>query len=392
MTFVGLAARNLLRNRFRTLLTVVGIALSILTFITLRTVVYAWTVAVEVAPKDRIVTRHKITFVMTLPRRYVDTVRQTPGVRAATFANWFGGKDPKHEREFFSTLAIDTDTAFEVYSEVKVPAEQLTAWKADRAGAVVGDALAKKLGWKLGDRVTLESSIFPSPPDNPWTFTIRGIYTATAKSVDRYTFFFHWSLLNERIPEARKDQIGWTVARIEQAGRAAEVSQAIDRAFEPQEIQTLSQDERSFNASFLSGVSAVLSALDLVSAIILGIMCLILGNTIAMGVRERTNEYGAMRALGFSRGHLFGFVLGESVVAGLLGGAVGILLAYPIVERGMGRWLEENMGAYFPYFRVELPTVLLAMGLVLVLSVLSGFIPAWQAARLRVTDALRQVR
>jgi putative ABC transport system permease protein len=392
MTLVGLAARNLMRNRFRTLLTVLGIALSILTFITLRTVVYAWTIGVDVAPKDRVVTRHKVTLTMTLPLRYVDTVRGLPGVKAASFANWFGGKDPKHDREFFGTMACDTESIFEVYSEMKVPPDQLAAFKADRSGAVVGDAIAKKFGWKLGDRISLESPIYPSPPDTPWTFTIRGIYTATQKSVDRSTVIFHWSLLNERMPERRKDQIGWVVSRVENAGRAAEVSQAIDRAFEPQEIQTLSQDERSFNASFLSGLSAILAALNLVSGVILGIMCLILGNTIAMGVRERTNEYGAMRALGFSRAHLFGFVLGESVVAGLLGGAVGILASFPIVERGMGRWLEENMGAFFPYFRIELPTLLLAVGLVLALSVLSGLLPAWQASRLRVTDALRQVR
>ncbi len=392
MTLAGLAVRNLLRNRVRTLLTILGIAISVLTFITLRTVVYAWTVATEVAPKDRVVTRHKVTFVMSLPKRYIDTVRAIPGVRAATFANWFGGKDPNHETEFFSTLAADTDTVFDVYNEMKVSADVLAKWKEDRSGAIVGDALAQKLGWKIGDRVTLESGIYPTTPEQPWTFTISGIYTATAKSVDRSTFVFHWARLNDLLPESRKNQIGWVVSRIEQSGRAAEISQTIDRAFESQEIQTLSQDERSFNASFLAGISAVLSALDLVSLVILGIMCLILGNTIAMGVRERTNEYGAMRALGFSRAHLFGFVLGESIAAGLIGGGMGILISYPIVERGMGRWLEENMGAYFPYFRIELPTLGLAISLVLVLSVLSGALPAWQASRLRVTDALRQVR
>jgi putative ABC transport system permease protein len=197
MTLGGLAARNVLRNKFRVALTILGVAVAVLTFVTLRTVLDAWT-NTEAAVKDRVVTRHKITFVMALPKRYVHDVaaaKDSSGnrlTRLTTWANWFGGKDPKHDREFFATLAIDSSTYFQVYDETLVPPDQLGAFMKDRSGAIVGDQLAQKLGWKVGDTVSLESGIYPTKEGGPWTFKIDGIYTATAKSIDRLTFLIHW--------------------------------------------------------------------------------------------------------------------------------------------------------------------------------------------------------
>jgi putative ABC transport system permease protein len=386
-----LAARNVLRNRFRTALTVLGVAVAIITFLLLRTVMWAWTVATDVAAKDRIVTRNKITFVMPLPLRYVDHVRSVSGVKAVTWATWFGGKDPKHDREFFATMAIESKSFFDVYNEMHVPPDQMQAWQSDRSGAVVGDALANKLGWKIGDRITLESPIYMTPDGNPWTFNIRGIYVATAKSVDRSTLVFHWDYLNQAVTQPFRDQVGWIVCRIADPSRAAEMGVMIDRAFEEQEVQTVSQDERSFNTSFLGMISAVLDGIQIISGVILLVIVLVLGNTISMGVRERTYEYGVLRSIGFLPRHIALFVLGEAAVTGLLGGVVGVALAYPLVEKGVGRWLEENMGAFFPYFRLQPEAVAMALVLSLVLGLVSAAIPAYQASRLRITDALRRV-
>lgn len=391
MNTVVLSARNLSRNRFRTALTILGVIVAMLAFLSLRTVIYSWTVAAEVAPKDRLVTRNKVTFIMPLPKHYFERVKRTPGIKASTFANWFGGRDPNNEREFFSTLAVDTSTIFDVYNEMKVPDDQLAAWKEDRSGAVIGDVIAKKMGWKIGDKVTLISGIFFALPDNPWTFTIRGIYAATARSVDRSTFMFHWSFLNDRLPERDKDQVGWIISRVNDPSQTADLSLVVDRAFDDRDVQTATQDERSFNASFLASISAVLKAIDIVSIVILCIMMLVLGNTIAMGVRERTNEYGVLRALGFSRGKLAVLVVGESVTAGVVGGIAGVALAYPLVQNGMGRWLEENMGVYFPFFRIAPGTALLAVGLAVVLSAVAALIPAWRVTKLDVIEALRRV-
>jgi putative ABC transport system permease protein len=322
-----------------------------------------------------------------LPKRYVDQIGQVPGVRKVTFANWFGGRDPAHEQEFFATLAIDGKTFFDVYDEITVPKDHLARWNDDRRGAIVGDVLAKKLDWKVGQKITLRSGIYPGD----WDFNIDGIYQTTGKTVDRSQVLFHWEYVNEAMPERRKDQVGWITSRVTDPDRSADTGKLIDKAFDEREIQTLSQDEHSFATSFLGMMSAILKALDVISLAILVIMLLILGNTIAMGVRERTREYGVLRAIGFSPARVMGFILGESVAIGCIGGGLGVLIAYPVVERGMGRWLEENMGRFFPYFRLDPKTIGAAMALALLLGALAAAIPAYRASKTSVVDALRRV-
>jgi len=391
MNLASLAAKNLWRNRVRTVLTIAASAIAVLTFITLRTLVFSWTSASEVAAKDRVVTRHKVTFVMTLPKRYVEDVRQAKGVRVTTFANWFGGKDPKHDQEFFGTFAVDRDTYFQVYDEMVVSPEALARWKEDKRGAIVGDALAKKLGWKEGDKVTLESGIFPADPDNPWTFTISGIYTTTKKSVDRSSFLFRWDTFNDALPATGKDQVGWIVSRVDDPSQAANIGVTLDKIFDVQDTQTLSQDEAAFNSSFLAGISAILSAVDVISGVILVIMMLVLGNTIAMGVRERTFEYGTLRAMGFQPGHISFFILAEAAFVGALGGALGMALSYPLVDQGIGKFLEENMGNFFISVAVPRHVLGLALALSVGLAVVAALLPAYSASRIRVTEALRRI-
>jgi putative ABC transport system permease protein len=387
MTLVGLAVRNLGRNKFRLVLTALGVAVAIVTFLLLRTVVWAWTTGAEFAAKDRIATRHKVTFVMSLPRRYVEDVRNAPHIKAVTWANWFGGKDPRHDRDFFGTIAVDTATYFQVYDEMKVPPDQMETWLHDKQGAIVGDALAKKLGYKVGDKVTLQSGIFAGD----WEVKIDGIYTTTAKSVDRSTLLFHWDYMNDGIAPNRRDKVGWIVSRVDDPAHTADIAVGLDHRFEEAETPTLSMDEHSFQTSFLAMFSAILTAMDLVSAVILLIMTLILGNTIAMGVRERTNEYGVMRAIGFLPGHVAMWVVGESLVMGLLGGVLGVGIAWPFINLGVGRFIEENMGNFFPYFRLETTNMLLGLALAALLGAAASALPAWQASRLKIIDAVRRV-
>ncbi len=388
MTLYGLAARNLVRNKVRTGLTVLGVAVAIVTFLLLRTVVAAWTGGADYAAKDRVITRHKVTFVMQLPRKYADDVKGVQGVKSVSWCNWFGGKDPKHEHEFFGQFACDAKY-FEVVPEQQVPKDQLDAWLADRTGAIIGQSLAHTMGWKVGDEITLESGIYPL--DKPWKFTIRGIYTAVSRNVDKQSFFFHWEYLNDNLPEGRKDEIGWVMSRIDDPGHAADVGVAIDKMFDNRDTQTLSQDEHSFQAGFLAAFSQILTAFDVISLAILVIMMLILGNTIAMGVRERTNEFATMRALGFLPKHLRWFVLGEAAALGISGGALGLAIAFPLIQGLLGRKLEEDFGNLFPVFRLPLPATLAAFGLAIGLGLLASLIPAEGAARVRVTEALRKL-
>ncbi|WP_394822055.1 ABC transporter permease [Pendulispora albinea] len=374
------------------MLTIFGVAVPVVAFVLLRTVVWAWEVGAESAAKDRVVTRHKVTFVMTLPHRYVNDLEQHAqelGIKQSTFAVWFGGKDPAHDSEFFATFAVDPKTYLEVYNEMGLAPAQKEAWQKNRKGAIVGDVLARKLNWKVGDKITLQSPFFPDVEN--WEFVIEGIYDALAKSVDRSSFFFHYDYMNDAVRERSRDQVGWIVSRVNDPSRATEIGTRIDKHFEEQETQTLSQDEGAFTASFLASFSALLKALRLISFVILVIMALILGNTIAMAARERTNEYGVLRAIGFLPKHLVAFVLGESMLLASIGGVLGLLVAYPFVEKGLGRFIEENMGNYFPYFRVTPTTAILAFLASVLVGLLAGAIPAYRVSKLRVVDALRRV-
>lgn len=386
MNLYTVAARNAIRNKFRTGLTVIGAAVAVLAFVSLRTVLVAWNVGADYAASDRIAVRHKVSFILPLPKRYIETVRGVPGVKQACYANWFGGKNPKDKDDFFATLAVE-NACLEVFDEMIVDPAGREAFLADRKGAIIGDVLAKKLGVKVGDKVTLTGTIFPGD----WQYNVSAIYKASRKSLDRSQFLFHWDYLNDSIPERRRDQIGWIMARIDDPTKSAGITAQIDKIFDEKDVQTASMSERAMNMSFMAMLSAILTALNVVSAVILLIMMLILGNTIAMAVRERTREYGVLRAVGFTPRHIGIFILGEAVTLGLLAGGVGLAISYPLVELGMGRFLEENMGSMFPYFRIDAATMVAAMLLAVALSVAAAVIPAYRASKLSVTDALRRV-
>jgi len=179
------------------------VAVAIISFVTLRTTLSAWSTGAEHAAQDRLATWHKVSFVMPMPLRYAEDVRSVAGVKAATWVNWFGAKHPTRDQEFFATLAVDTKTFFDVYTDMAVEPAELAAWKEDRQGAIIGEALASQFSWKVGDEVTLKGTIY----SGDWKFRIRGIYKATRRAVDRAQFLFHWDYMNESLPPGRKDQI-----------------------------------------------------------------------------------------------------------------------------------------------------------------------------------------
>jgi len=389
MTLMGLAARNLLRNKFRTLATIAGVATTVLFFALLRTALGAWTAGADHAAKDRVVTRNKVTLILPLPLHYVEEARQVPGVKEVTYLTFFAGKDPKHSRDedFFATMAVDHRSFLKVYDNVVVSEDTMERWFADRRGAIVGDVLAKNFGWKVGQKINLTGTIYPGD----WQFTISGIYTVTSKTIDRRSFFFRWDYLNESLPVRQRDVVGWMVSRVADPSRSAAIGQAIDRVFDVESTQTLSQSERAFSTSLLAMLSSVLKAMDAVSVIILAIMMLILGNTIAMGVRERTSEYGVLRAIGFLPRHIVTLVMAEATVTGLVGGLVGMSLCYLAIKGFMGRFIEENFGQFFPAFEVTPGIATAALGLSILLGLLAGLLPAYGTSKLNIVQALRRV-
>lgn len=387
MNYAVMVVKSSVRNRTRALLTIVGMGVAVLAFVFLRTVIDVWNAGVTASAEDRLATRHKVSITMPLPKTYYNKILDSvPDVAALTYANWFGGVYSKDEHAFFANFAVDGTTYFDVYNEVVMAPDQRAAWMAEPSGAVVGQVLAAKYGWKLGDKVTLTGTIYPGD----WTFIISGFYTATTKAFDQSSFFFHWKYLNDGEPESMKETIGWLGIRVKDPSRGAAVARSIDKLFDSSEAETLTESERAFNLSFISMYSALFTAIDIVSIVILVIMTMIVGNTIAMGVRERTHEYGVLRAIGFKRKHLLGFVLGETLLIALFGGLLGIGLAWPLVN-GFGVFITDNMGSFFPFFALTWNTVAVAATLSIAVGLISAVLPAVGAMRIPVTGALRRL-
>lgn len=394
MTLTGLAARNILRNRFRATLTIIAIAIGCIAFVLLRTTVLSWTSYGSSRSHElvasRVWTRNKTTITMPIPIRYADEIRAMPHVKAATWETWFGGHDPNHETEFFVSFAVDTKSFFATFvNDHVIPDDQRRAWLDDRQGIMVGDVIAQKLGWKVGDRVRLESGLFPAKPGEPWSFNVRAIYKPRTTAIDRTTMYFHHEYLNDNLPERRRDATHAVIALVDAS--TAELSKAIDQHFDEKDFQTFSQDERTFRTSFLASASTIFGALNIMTLTIMLIMMLILGNTIAMGVRERTNEYGALRAVGFLPRHVTFFIVGEAMFTGLVGGALGTALGFPMVQCGIGPNIVANMGSLFPTFDVEPLTIVVALLAAILLGGFAALIPAVRASRLSIVEALRRV-
>ena len=197
MTLVGVAVRGALGNKFRTVMTIVAIAISMFTFLLIQSTLSTWKRGGEHSVKNRIVGYGKTT---ELPVSYIDFIRNTAHVRSATYSVYFGGVDPTRSSEFFGSAAVDSESYLQVFPDISVPADQIKAWQEDRQGALIGDVLARSMGWKLGDRITLESASYPSPEGAPWTLTVRAIYKTNSKSLPRKSLFFHWKYLNENLP------------------------------------------------------------------------------------------------------------------------------------------------------------------------------------------------
>jgi putative ABC transport system permease protein len=387
MNLARLVFRSIRRNRTRFVLTAFGAAIAVLSFVLLRTLLGAWSHGAEHAAKDRLATRHRVSLVMPLPRHYVEDARQVPGVNAVTWATWFGGKDPRNPDLFFANEAVDPASFLAVYDEVELAPEARAAWLENRRGAIIGDVLAKTLKMKVGDTLTLEGTIYPGQ----WPLEIVGIYRSNRRSFDRSQLLFRWDYWNDTVDAKFKNQIGWITSRVNDPAAAPALSKSLDAHFANRDIQTATMSERALQTSFLASASAILSALQAVSFILLGIMALILGNTMAMGVRERTHEYGVLLALGFSPSHIVMCIFGEAIFLGLIAGGLGVALSFPMVQEGIGRWLEENMGNFLPYVRIGAATAVAAILLAVGVSLLGSLIPAVRASRLVVTDALKRV-
>ncbi len=384
MNLSTLSLRNVRRNRTRTILTVLGVMVAVVAFGFLRTAINAYFIGVEASAEDRLITRHKASLVMTLPMAYKDRIARIPGVTKISTGVWFGAyyRDPNN---FFANFAVDPEFP-DLYPEFLMTPEERQAWTADRTGAVVGQKLATQYNWKLGDVVTLKGTSYPGD----WKFTIRGIYRPRDRATDATGMFFHFKYIDEAVEPERKGQAGWYYVGIADPAASPQIARAIDGMFKDTPHETLTESEKAFQLSFIGMVSAVITALQVISVFVLVIIALILGNTIAMSVRDRGAEGAVLKAMGFRGGRIALMIAGESATIAALGGVIGILASLPVIW-GFGLVISEVMGNFFPVFELERSTMLAMAGLSVAVGILASLVPAIRVARQSVASSLRQI-
>lgn len=382
MKFLPLVWRSLLRRKVRTLFTTLSIIVAFVLFGALMALRGAFTLGIELAGADRLVMIQKVSFIQPLPRSHQGRIAAAEGVEAVTHSSWFGGiyQDPKN---FFAQIAVEPEPLLQMYPEYVLPDDQKRAWFANRTGAIVGRALADRFGWKVGDRIPLQPTIWRKADGSAWEFTIDGIYEAGARGTDLTQMFFHYDYLNEA-REFGQDLVGWYVVRVSNPDEADQVAQRLDALFANSPSETKTSTEKAFVQAFASQIGDIGSILIAVLVAVLFTILVVVGNTMAQSIRERTSELAVLKTLGFTDGRLLGLVLLESCMLAVLGGGIGLTLAWLITLGG------DPTGGFLPAF--YLPTRDLVLGVVLVfaLGLAAGLLPAWQASRLRIVDALRR--
>ncbi len=384
MFILKLLIRNAFRHKLRTILTIVGVAIAIVAFGLLRTLVDLWYAGVEASSSSRLITRNSISLVFPLPISYKDRIRQVPGVKDVSWGNWFGGIY-KEEKNFFPNFAVEPRSFMAMYPEYLMDPDQLKAFILDRKGCVVGRKTAERFGWKVGDQVTLRGTIFPGQ----WEFVIRGIYRGAEKNTDETQLLFHWDYLNEAVRKAgsrRADQVGYYIISLAKPELAAEVSVAVDAIFRNSLAETLTETEKAFQMSFVSMTEAILVAIQIVSYVVIVIIMVVAANTMAMTARERIAEYATMKTLGFGAFHIAGVVFGESIVIALIGGVAGVACTFPAAH-----WIETELSQFFPVFSITPETIMMDLAAALVVGVVGGIFPTWRGATIRIADGLRRI-
>lgn len=376
MKFAKLVLKNILRNKRRTLLTVSSLVVSLFLIITLATILTEFERGSEEASPVRLFSRHAVSLGFPIPMAHLQRIKTVPGVKEATPFNWFGGIY-KDEKNFFANFAVDASKLREILSELKMSDAEWQAFINDRQGAIVGRKLVTLYGFAPGQRITLKSPIY----DMSVEFIIRGVCTGG----DEKTFYFHHEYLNELLPEWGKDQAGTFNILAHSAEDVPRVAQAIDSMFVNTDAPTKTESERDFALSFETMMGGVKQFLYGIMAAITFSVLLVMGNTMAMTVRERTKEVGTLKAIGFQRRTIAGLFVAEALLVACIGAAIGIGVA-SLVFRSV------DLSLYIPNFMSFVPTsqtLLAAFGLSVLVGVISVFYSAYRVSGLTIADALR---
>ncbi len=384
MKFLHLVWSNLKRKKLRTSLTLLSILVAFVLFGILSALRLALAGGVSMADANRLIVRHRVSFIQPLPESYLARIARVPGVALVSHQSWFGGiyQDPKNQ---FGSFPVEPESFLAMNPEIRLPPEQKEAWLKTRTGAVVGRSLAERFNWKLGDRVPLKSSIWPSKSGEAWEFEIVGIYDAAKKTTDTSGFFFRYDYFDEARSYG-SGQIGWFQVRVHDPEHVAQIAAAIDAEFANSPAETKSESEGAMFQGFAQQIGDIGKIVTAILGAVFFTILLVAGNTMAQSVRERIQELGLLKALGFTDGLVLAVVLGESLLITVLGGTLGLLLGWVMVT-GLGQ--ASFVRAFFPIFFVPTRDLFVGVALALGVGFLSGILPAVQAMRLRPADALR---
>lgn len=383
MKFFHLVWSNLKRRKLRTSLTLLSILVAFVLFGFLCAIKQALVGGVALAGADRLIVRHKVSIIQLLPESYQARMERLPGVAAAAHQTWFGGiyQDPKN---FFMQCPVVPEQFMAMFSEFRLPPEQMKAWLATRTGAIVGRNTADRFKWKVGDKIPIMSPIWLR---KTWEFDLVGIFEGEKKGTDTTSLFFRYDYFDE----SRKAQnwgqglVGWYTIRVKDPAQAAEVARAVDQEFENSPAETKTEPEGAFAQGFANQVGNIAFIVAGILGAVFFTILLVTGSTMSQAVRERIGELGVLKAIGFTNGQVLGLVLAESCLLTVLGGGLGLGLAWLLTSRG------DPTGGMLPMFFFPVHDLLLGLGISIVLGLITGILPAQQAMRLRVADALRRM-
>ena len=383
MKYLYLVWSNLKRKKLRTVLTVLSILVAFLLFGYLAAIRTAFTQGIEVAGLDRLIVRHKVSIIQMLPAAYEARIEQIEGVEDAVSSVWFGGyfQEPRNQ---FPQFPVAPDEYLDMFPEFLLGEGEREAWLATRTGAVVGRSLADRYGWQVGDTVPITATIWTRQGgEQTWEFDVVGIYDGAEKGTDTTQFLFRYDYFDEARAFGQ-GLVGWYTVRIGEPDRAAEISAAVDDEFANSQAETKTEPEGAFVQGFANQIGDVGFILMAIIGAVFFTILLVAGNTMAYAVRERTGELAVLKAVGFTDRGVLGLVLGESLAMTAIGGGLGLGLAWLMVSAG------DPTNGMLPVFYIPTRDLFAGLALILVTAFIAGILPALQARRLRIADALRR--
>ncbi len=384
MKYAYLVWSNLKRKKVRTFLTFLSVVVAFLLFGYLSAIETAFEMGVSVLGADRLVVRHKVSLIQPLPESYEAQMEQIDGIVDVTHATWFGGvyQDPTN---FFMQAPVKPLEYLAMYPEFLLSEDQLEAWLGTRTGAVVGRAIAEQFEWEIGDRVPIQATIWPRQDGSRlWEFDIVGIYDGAEQATDTTQFLFRYDYFDEARPDGARGIVGWYIVRVEDPGRSAEIANAIDERFANSPAETSAETELAFVQGFANQLGNIGKILTGVLSVVFFTILLVAGNTMAQAVRERIEEIGVVKAIGYTDRQVMGLVLAESLLIAGGAGLVGLGVAALLISAG------DPTGGAFPVFFFPAADMVVGVLLAIALGVAAGALPATQAMRLQVAEALRR--